>query len=65
MNFFGDYAYLAALEEPECRRGVYVFDIKNLAEPRQVGFIEAAQGTYVGEGVQIIHLDRPNTRATS
>ncbi|MDQ5811943.1 MAG: hypothetical protein M3358_14660 [Actinomycetota bacterium] len=60
VNFFGDYAYLAAFEEPECRRGgVYVFSIKNLAEPRQVGFIEAAEGTYVGEGVQIIHVDTP------
>jgi hypothetical protein len=60
VNFFGDYAYLAAFREPECRRGgVYVFSIRNLAEPRQVGFIEAAEGTYVGEGVQIIHVDTP------
>jgi hypothetical protein len=63
VGFFGDYAYLAAfdpLENPECQDGgVYVFDIKNLEEPRQVGFIPAAKGTYVGEGIQVIHVDTP------
>jgi hypothetical protein len=65
VNFFGNYAYLAAFdplekpkEKPKCQDGgVYVFDIKNLKEPRQIGFIPAAGGTYVGEGVQIIHMD--------
>jgi hypothetical protein len=64
VNFFGNYAYLAAFDaddEPGCQGGggVYVFSIRNLAEPKQVGFIEAAPGTYVGEGVQILHLDTP------
>jgi hypothetical protein len=60
VNFFGDHAYLAAFNEPECRRGgVYVMDIKNLKQPRQVGFIEAAEGSYVGEGVQVIEVDTP------
>jgi hypothetical protein len=68
VNFFGDYAYLAAFDPDEpadepaaCQAGgVYVFSIKNLTQPRQVGFIEAAEGTYVGEGVQILHVDTPH-----
>ncbi len=62
VGFFGDHAYLASFDDdaPGCSRGgVHVFSIKNLAEPRQVGFIEAAQGTYVGEGIQVIHVDTP------
>ncbi len=62
VGYFGDYAYLASFDDDAtgCSRGgVHVFDIKNLAEPRQVGFIEAAQGTYVGEGIQVIHVDTP------
>jgi hypothetical protein len=60
VNYFGNYAYLAAFREPECENGgVYVFDIKNLSQPKQVGFIPAADGTYVGEGVQVIHVDTP------
>jgi hypothetical protein len=58
VGVFGDYAYLAAFNEPDCERGgVYVFNIKDLNEPRQVGFIEAAEGSYVGEGVQVIKVD--------
>ena len=62
VGFFGDHAYLASFDDdaPGCSRGgVHVFSIKNLAEPRQVGFIEAAEGTYVGEGIQVIHVDTP------
>jgi hypothetical protein len=62
VNFFGNHAYLAAFDDdlPGCQTGgVYVFDIKDLNEPRQVGFIPAAEGTYVGEGVQVVHLDTP------
>ena len=58
VGVFGDYAYLAAFNEPDCERGgVYVFNIKNLKQPKQVGFIEAAEGSYVGEGVQVIKVD--------
>lgn len=60
VNYFGNYAYLAAFNEPECQDGgVYVFDIKNLTEPRQVGFIPAAEGSFVGEGVQVVEIDTP------
>ncbi|MEJ7841707.1 MAG: PA domain-containing protein [Rubrobacter sp.] len=60
VGVFKNHAYLAAFREPDCKRGgVYVFDIKNPARPAQVGFIEAAEGTYVGEGVQTINVDTP------
>lgn len=66
VNYFGNYAYLAAFNEPECQDGgVYVFDIKNLTEPRQVGFIPAAEGSFVGEGVQVVEIDTPVSRAMS
>src|SRR3712207_5236674 len=62
VNFFANHAYLAAFDDdlPGCQTGgVYVFNIKDLKAPRQVGFIPAAEGTYVGEGVQVVHLDTP------
>ncbi len=63
VTVHGSYAYLGAFWEPDCQQGgVYVFDISNLSAPRQVGFINAAPDTYVGEGVQVVSLD---TRAYS
>ena len=60
VGVFGNYAYLAAFNEPDCQRGgVYVFGIKNPSEPRQVNFIEAAPGSYVGEGVQVVNVTTP------
>lgn len=60
VGVFKRHAYLAAFNEPDCQRGgVYVFDIKDPANPAQIGFIEAAQGSYVGEGVQVIKVDTP------
>lgn len=60
VGVFKKHAYLAAFSEPDCERGgVYVFDIANPKRPSQVEFIEAAEGTYVGEGVQVISVDTP------
>jgi len=57
VGVFKQHAYLAAFNEPDCQRGgVYVFDIKDPRKPAQIGFIEAAEGTYVGEGVQVINV---------
>ncbi len=54
----GRYAYLGAFREPRCRRGgVYVVDIRNPARPRPAGFIGAAPGSFVGEGVQVVRLN--------
>jgi hypothetical protein len=63
VGVFGDYAYLGGHSDPDCTKGgVYVFDIKNLARPRQVAFIPTAPGTYVSEGVQVVKLRTPSFR---
>ena len=53
----GHHAYLGAYSEPRCQRGgVYIVDIANPRRPRQVGFIRAAEDSFVGEGVQVLSL---------
>jgi hypothetical protein len=60
VGVFGNYAYLSAFWEPTCQKGgVYVFDIANPSRPKQINFIRTANDTYVGEGVQVIHIDTP------
>lgn len=70
VTVFGNYAYLARWGGSDCAGpesggqkspdgGVYVIDISNLAQPREVGFIAAHQDTLVGEGMQVIHVDTP------
>jgi hypothetical protein len=54
------YAYLAAFRDPSCQKGgMYVFDIKDPAKPKQINFIRTGQDSYVGEGSQVIHIDTP------
>ncbi|GGU25867.1 PA domain-containing protein [Lentzea flava] len=54
------YAYLAAFRDPTCQKGgVYVFDIKDPTQPKQINFIRTGQDSYVGEGSQVIHIDTP------
>ena len=67
VGALGNYAYLARYEpaadcdEPEnvVDGGVYIIDIHDPTNPVEIGFIRAHQDTYVGEGVQAIHLDTP------
>jgi len=60
VGVFGDYAYLGAYWEPNCQKGgVYVFNISNPAKPKQINFIRTSNDSYVGEGVQVIHIDTP------
>jgi hypothetical protein len=60
VGVFKDYAYLAAFWEPDCQKGgVYVMDISDPAQPKQVNFIRTSNDSYVGEGVQVIHIDTP------
>lgn len=57
---FGDYAYLGAFWEPDCKKGgVYVFDISDPTRPQQRNFIRTSNDSFVGEGVQVIHIDTP------
>lgn len=57
---FGDYAYLTAFREPTCEQaGVHVMDISDLADPVEVtgAFIPTSEGSYAGEGVQVIRIN--------
>ena len=54
---FGDFAYLAAFNEPKCTNGgVYIVDIKNVKKPKQVGFVPTGAGSFVSEGAQVVRL---------
>jgi hypothetical protein len=58
---WGGYAYLGSFFQNSCTNpeniedgGVWIVDIRDPADPVEVGFIPAHQDTYVGEGVQVI-----------
>jgi hypothetical protein len=54
----GNFAYLGAFWQPDCRRGgVHVADITDLDNIKQAAFIPAAKGSYVGEGVYTLSAD--------
>jgi hypothetical protein len=65
VTAFGNYAYLARFATPDCPGpegggpdgGVYVIDISDPANPVEVGFIPTHQDTFVGEGMQVVHVD--------
>jgi hypothetical protein len=64
LTAFGNYAYLARWGGEDCAGpegggpdgGVYVIDISDPANPREVGFIRTHQDTLVGEGMQVVHV---------
>ncbi|NBH03473.1 hypothetical protein GTY80_09465 [Amycolatopsis sp. SID8362] len=57
VGVLGNFAYEAAFSSPTCvNGGVYVFDIKNLSQPKEIGFIPTAAGSFVGEGIQAEHV---------
>jgi len=58
VGTLGDFAYLGSFATPDCDKGgVYVVDISDPTNPTEVGFIPTAAGSFVGEGVQAIHLN--------
>ena len=67
LTAFGNYAYLARWGGAACAGpegggpdgGVYVIDISDPANPREVGFIPTHQDTLVGEGMQVVHVTTP------
>jgi hypothetical protein len=67
VTAFGNYAYLARFGGADCvgpegggpDGGVYVIDISDPANPREVGFIRTHQDTLVGEGMQVVHVTTP------
>lgn len=61
VGVFRDHAYVGAFFEPRCQKGgVYVFDISDPSAPKQINFIRTGGNSYVGEGVQVIHIDTPD-----
>jgi hypothetical protein len=51
------FAYLGAYDEPTCETGgVWVVDVRDVANPKKVGFIKSHEDTYTAEGVQAMSL---------
>jgi hypothetical protein len=60
---FGDFAYLTVRDPEGCSgAGVAVIDISDPTRPRQVGFIDATEGSLPGEGAQVLDLLTPAFR---
>lgn len=59
----GNFAYLAARRVNTAPCGVggfYVIDISDPANPTEVGFTAFPNGTYPGEGMQVLELNTPS-----
>jgi hypothetical protein len=67
VNPAGTYAFLANWGEPDCAgpetggqtspdAGAWVIDIRDLANPKKVGFIASHQDSRPGEGMQVLRL---------
>jgi hypothetical protein len=56
---FGDYAYLNSWGGAgNCgRNGTHVVDISDVANPVEVAFINSKEGSYPGEGAQVLSID--------
>jgi len=63
VSAFGDFAYLTVRDPEGCSEaGVAVVDISDPTDPVQVGFIDAKQGSFPGEGSQVVDLKTPTFR---
>jgi RTX calcium-binding nonapeptide repeat (4 copies)/PA domain len=57
LAVYKNFAYLNSWSEDTCRRGgIFVVDISNPAQPRQVAFRSAAPNTRHGEGAHVITI---------
>jgi hypothetical protein len=60
LAVYKNFAYLNSWSEPTCQRGgIFVVDISNPAQPRQVAFRSAAPNTRHGEGAHVITINTP------
>jgi len=58
VGVFGNVAYLTARDPEGCSdAGLYVVDVSDPTNPQQVSFIEASEGSFPGEGAQVINMD--------
>ncbi len=56
----GNYAYLTRFYEPTCDSGgVDIVDISKPSAPKYVSTVKSHQGTFSGEGSQVVTLDTP------
>jgi hypothetical protein len=63
VSAFGNYAYLTVRDPEGCfDAGVAVIDISDPFNPRQVGFIDATEGSFPGEGSQVVNLKTSSFR---
>jgi hypothetical protein len=62
LAVYGDYAYLNSWGGAgNCgRNGTHVVDISDVANPVEVAFINAKEGSYPGEGAQVLPIDTPS-----
>jgi hypothetical protein len=57
VSAFGNYAYLTVRDPEGCSdAGVAVIDISDPSNPVQVGFIDSTEGSFPGEGSQVVKL---------
>jgi hypothetical protein len=57
VSAFGNYAYLTVRDPEGCSdAGVAVIDIADPTDPVQVGFIDSTEGSFPGEGSQVVNL---------
>ena len=60
---FGNFAYLTVRDPEGCSgAGVAIIDMSDPTRPRQVGFIDATEGSFPGEGAQVLDLLTPAFR---
>jgi hypothetical protein len=58
VSAHGDYAYLTAFRAADCLGGgAWVVDISDPTAPHEVGFLPTTDGSYAGEGSQVITAD--------
>jgi hypothetical protein len=63
VSAYGNYAYLTVRDPEGCAdAGVAVMDISDPTDPVQVGFIDATEGSFPGEGSQVVDLRTPSFR---
>jgi len=61
VSVYKDFAYLNSWNEPDCTRGgVFVADISDPANPREVAFLPAGADSYHGEGAHVITVNTPD-----
>lgn len=58
VSAFRNYAYMSTRDPASCSdAGMAVMDISNPTRPHQVGLIPSTEGSFPGEGSQVIRLD--------